>query len=159
MIFGPSIDYPTSSQLLDELTCGTMYNYVSSTFLNGLINYVTPLKIYLLERYETFNQDKFDKIIANKQYHTKLDCFRDDVMLLGETDGYYWVFWFDMDCSDCSIGRASKLAYTKEEMLICFEEYVKSHIESNERPKDKDVECITGYHEIPLDFLMGWLSF
>lgn len=161
--FDDIIDYP---QDLAEniLPYGTMYQYVSHTFLNGLINYVKPISIFVLDRYlnEDFvantwdDDDKEDfetkknvikKITNNKydEFHTKLDIFNDDVILLAEiSENKYMYFYFDMDVSDCSIGRFE----TTDEVEVIIESIVK-WLENKK---------IT-YTKLPTSFLNGWLSF
>ena len=48
--FDDKYDYPRQIAH-DMLPYGTVWNYVSSTILNGFINYVKPIGIFLIDRY------------------------------------------------------------------------------------------------------------
>jgi len=92
------IDYP---ELDDEiLPFGVSWNYISSTFLNGIVNYYEPVSAWVLDRYygdeeslkyypktDSYCGEKFK--INSKQHaielsysdnfiHTKFDIFEDD---------------------------------------------------------------------------------
>lgn len=45
------VDYPTEI-VHNPIPYGTMWNYISSTFLNGVINYVKPISCYVIDRYK-----------------------------------------------------------------------------------------------------------
>ena len=77
--FDDEVEYP-NDVALNPLPMNTFWSYISSTFLNGFINYVEPLKVYVLDRYE---DDKTDEVLnLPKQYHTELSQFGDDIILL-----------------------------------------------------------------------------
>lgn len=107
--FIDSIDYPNDIAV-NPLPLNVMYNYVSSTFLNGFINYVEIRKAFVLSQYYRWNEqinhtisiqdppksckwvDKTFRtkdelfntlIIPGIQFHTKLDRdFNDAVVIL-----------------------------------------------------------------------------
>jgi hypothetical protein len=171
----------SSDVILDSdlmLEDGVLHQYISSTFLNGFINYVKPMKVYVIDRYRVDSQlsneeknqipivinmckdnynnweniamftkqeviDKFND--GYKIYHTKLSMFDDDVLFLGETDNYYWYFWFDCDVVDCCIGRF-KTKDSEDKIISLFTEYCMRVTE------DK-------IYEFKLEWLQGWLSF
>ena len=56
--FNESIDYP-SEVAHNPIPYGTIWCYISSTFLNEFINYVNPIKCYLIDRY-TPDDEKVD---------------------------------------------------------------------------------------------------
>lgn len=124
----------------NPLPVNTYWEYVSSTFLNGFINYVSIVDAQLLNRYHPMDdlieseylesyqepprslkwtkpsesmtkQQAYDLYTQKGRLcHTRIGCFRDDVIVLTTCDNdagktMYMVFWFDMDCSDCGIGR------------------------------------------------------
>lgn len=88
-------------------------------------------------------------------YHTKLDMFADDILLLFSStmnDGRicYWFFWLDMDCSDCCIGR-----FVTADPEVNVQELFRSYVfqRNNEN---------SGHHqpwELPPHFFNGWISF
>lgn len=109
--FTESIEYPRNVAA-NPIPMNTLWSYISSTFLNGFINYVTIIDAQLLDRYmkmdEYFNNAEDG---PNQQYHDgtgwvqppdnltkralfdlytnpknrdvpKLNCFDDDVLIL-----------------------------------------------------------------------------
>lgn len=108
-----------------------VYCYVSNTFLNGFINYVKVIKAVVVERYTcppdcecinihngvttksdrcvVWDSPKFhERLKPMLAHHSNWSYAPDDVWILAETENFYWFFWYDRDCSDCAIGRASK---------------------------------------------------
>lgn len=109
--FDDNIDYP-NEVAHNPLPYGTVWCYISSTFLNGFINYVKPIKVYQLDRYECEDEpkevdyrDKGDyganwkkftgtkselrKLVLDEKIqfaHTKLHLFGDDIALLAEIE-------------------------------------------------------------------------
>jgi len=170
MIFPEIVEYNTED-LVSNFRSGVLYSYIGSSFLEGYINHIKPIKAYLLERYRT-QGPKFEEKWNNMEFkfHTKLSDLDDDVLILGETGKHYYFFWFDCDVSDCSIGRQGKLNILKEDMIKWFDEYVNDLIETEyleyrnihreELEKtDEFSEAITGYREIPLEFFKGCIRF
>lgn len=51
--FTDSIQYPHIGK--EILPYGVQYEYIASSFLNGMVNYYTPIKAYLINRYEDWN--------------------------------------------------------------------------------------------------------
>lgn len=178
--FKSSIDYPSfkSDRILPY---GEMWNYVSSTFLNGFINYVEHKKCIVLDRYTGPDEDVSEKILVHEKgsfgdwkkwkgtkselinsinsgekgiYHTSLDCFNDDVIILSKienseesSENKYMLFWFDMDCSDCCIGR-----FKTEDSEEIVQKSLITWINS--------LECHKSYSELdPKKFLKGWVKF
>lgn len=94
----------------------TLYSYISSTFLDGVINYVKPIKAVMIERYD--NNDNTEVVAEfNKEHHSKLAALPDDVLIAAQTKNDYWFFWYDKDCSDCFIGRFNKGVCSEEEFI------------------------------------------
>ena len=111
--FSDNVDYPNvlNGEILPD---GTLWSYVSSTFLNGFINYIRPVKCYLMNRYRDWDEVREDgdlkchfrspennkwedKIFKTKEelyqfvikntsglMHTHLDIFNDDILVLGK---------------------------------------------------------------------------
>lgn len=176
--FDHDVEYPRDIAF-DPLPWGIMYNYVSSTFLNGFINYVKIEKAFLLDRYgndeDIFSvqvqakpfqwvefkgnrHEIFDRLIQpGATFHCRLDeDFQDDVVIFAriETDSEiaeapYMVFWYDRDCSDCCIGRF-KTTDALVTVLVEFDTFVN---ETQSRV-NKDGKL----KEIPLHYFKGWLA-
>jgi hypothetical protein len=156
--FEDVIEYPDDIAL-EPIPMNILWSYISSTFLNGFINYVKPLKIYVLDRY---SPDKTDEINNLKsQVHTDLGQFGDDIIMLCEIEpNKYMFFWFDMDVSDCSIGRFE----TSDSKNIVFES-LKNWLDEQKKENEGKVfqeqydNGILNYHELPVSFIEGWVSF
>lgn len=188
--FRDEVEYPRDIAA-NPLPIGTRYDYVSNTFLNGFINYVSVVKGFVLARYcgwteqdwiDAQNQDHecqirnpetrcmewikvepkskdelFNLVTAKNAISSpKMDCdFQDDVMILAkittdEDKTLWYFFWFDRDCSDCSIGRFLTND-TDEEVIASFTEYVMNHHANDPR--------FGAPREIPLHYFnSGWIS-
>lgn len=162
--FHHSIDYPEPTEIL--MREGVLQCYLSSTFLNGWINYVEPIAIRLItrddykgnvKRVERWNSNQFP------DYHSKLSYFQDDILILAipgkrgsVRSGKYWFFWFSCDTSDCQIGRFNTTD-TEEQVVNNFISYADSV------SKDLSVESSSLFPvpslEIDPKFLSGWISF
>lgn len=186
--FNENIDYP-SDVALNPIPYGTVWNYISSTFLNGFVNYVKPIACFVLDRYAEDNElvgernftvcnkgefGKWHKWEGTKKEliesivnetkemgHTKLDCFGDDIVILAEieTDKYMF-FWYDMDCSDCSIGRF-ETTEPKEKIINSVVNWLEREKMDNNGKivTDGFDNGIVNYHKLPISFLEGWVSF
>ena len=174
--FDRSVQYPKEI-LFDILPWGVYWMYISSTFLNGLINYIKPEKAYLLDRYTAWDergayryietqtvvtketctkQESLDAFYVRENLHTDLNMFGDDIMLLGSIEDVgYIMFWFDSDLSDCCIGRF-KTDDSLEDVKRHFSEYVSL--------TDKNLKGYRGNKELcakelPIDQIKTWISF
>jgi len=89
---------------------GTFYEYISSSFLDGFVNYVEIFAAYAVEPGNAaLSEYKEDIEEALDSAHTKFHDFGlIDVILLAETKNSFWVFWYDPDVSDCCIARCKK---------------------------------------------------
>lgn len=174
-MFNNELEYHTED-LVSFFNSGTIFHYVSSTFLDGYINYVKYIKVYLLEKYTTqgekYNEKIWKPFIESKQYHTKLYDLNDDILILGKTKYHYYFFWYDCDVSDCSIGRQEIGELDDEKAIKWFDNYVLELIEpefmkfrNDNREKfdmneeEELAEGITGFREIPLGCLKGCIKF
>lgn len=111
--FHSNVDYP-KNMVHFPIPYGTMWAYISSTYLNGFINYVRPISVFVLDRYTPKDEDitdrknnlydaggykkyynfvgtkgeLIDKVVKEtvKFTHTNLDCFGDDIIILAEVD-------------------------------------------------------------------------
>lgn len=109
--FHNTVEYP-KNLVHYPIPYGTLLCYVSSTYLNGFINYVRPISVFVLDRYTSKDEDITDRKINlydtgkyQKYYdftgtkgelidkvvedavgfsHTNLDCFDDDIIILAE---------------------------------------------------------------------------
>lgn len=120
--FDNQVEYPN---VLDGeiLPVGTLYSYVSSTFVSGFLPYMcaggsdaTVKRAYLITRYGDdpdriqgpTNEKAAAAFNAGEHFHVDLrKLFSDDVLILSqqESTGIWWFVWCDRDVSDCCIGR------------------------------------------------------
>ena len=130
-------EYPNSKLLVQGIQPNTWFEYISSTYLNGLINYVNPVHIVLMERYTMHNEDKIKERISEleKACHTKLGIFDDDIIILAtvkDVENEYYIFWFDGDVSDCCLGRyCPDGKVTVGEMKVMLNEWLESLIKED----------------------------
>lgn len=124
-------DYPTEQiQMYGGIPTNMIYDYVSSSFLNGLVNYAGIKQAFLINRYGPDKGDQrldtlwhtIDETLPyEEQYRLKAEHLAenshlskigtidsDDAVLFGETEFDWWIFYYDCDCSDCSVVRISK---------------------------------------------------
>lgn len=171
--FEDRYDYPNN--VTEEiLPINTLWQYISSTFCNGFINYVTIKKAFLSCRYKSWDQEidsvsmydnsKWTKFEGTKNqiyniaiekgriFHFDMSMFEDDVIILGKSKDnqkYWWYFWFDMDVSDCFIGRF-ETELPENEVIEDFTNYVKNNEAANDLGEVK---------ELPLHMFSGWIKF
>lgn len=123
-LFDEHFEYP-SNEIAEHggLPECTLYSYVSSTFLNGFINYVDIIKAFVVERY----CNEWDEVIPqqvkefHQSYHSSLRKIHDDKWILAQGDRDYWLFIFDEDVSDCSIGRIDKSKVSLAQITKLFD--------------------------------------
>jgi hypothetical protein len=102
--FEDRIEFPKN--ILDDiLPVNILWEYMSATFLNGLINYCKPLAVYQLDRYASekencavatienikFQVNKYQlrDLVVNEEVnfrHTDLSMFHDDIIILAEIE-------------------------------------------------------------------------
>lgn len=141
------VEYPSHEQLF-ELPINTKYIYVSCTYLNGLINYVSHKKVYLINRYRNLNEfaELVNSLDSKEQYHTNYSTINEELMILGELKDSWVLFDYDPDVSDCCIARISKEEVTYEDMIRYVESEVKRLLLHEYPKKDRPLEFV----ELPI---------
>lgn len=157
-----------------------MQEYVSSSLLNGFINYGTVLSAWLINRYRSLDrpapewaadEDRgpkralVDKFLANERAHPNIGILDDDVLILTRCkhadpkEVEYAFFWFDCDVSDCCIGRF-KTDDPEADVVARFKAYVfeknKAMGDSYGLNQGEEAEPPT---ELPVSRMNGWISF
>jgi hypothetical protein len=101
------------------------------------------------KKYCNTKAEIYDLLIqANRTYHTDIEIFQDDVLLLSKIgENSYWFFWFDRDVSDCCIGRF-KTSIDKAIVVESFDNYVRENCSNND-----------GHRVLPNHCFSGWISF
>jgi len=151
-LFTKEDEYPTDIAS-SPLPLGTLYHYVSSSFLNGFINYVIFVDGYVIHRYVEASSEKKTKMEeAFNKHHTCLNSFGDDSLLLCKAANQWYFFWYDQDSSDCSIGRFPDNPDLNIPEL--FKTYVEGQNSRYTTPNEYDV--VTAPYRIPR--LNGWIS-
>lgn len=143
--FDSSIDYPDLTEHVDLLPVGVLHCYVPSTFLNGWINHVKPVRAYLRTRYQTREVNERAVAAFCKMEHAHADLgrmFEDDIDILArDAAGCWWYLGFDRDVSDCAIGRFR--TDERDDAVV----------------PDFDAEYSNNAIELPIEGLRGWITF
>lgn len=149
--FPDALEYPDVCEIC--MKPGAWQTYVSSTFLNGWINYVRIKKVFLITRYRDHaaNLAAVEACKNGRDVHTSLRVVGDDVLILAQEEGrsMWWVFWFDCDVSDCCIGRFES-SETAEQLYADFEVW------ANAVSLDEGAAPAL---EVPVSSIHGWISF
>lgn len=147
--FPEEVEYPAPT---DYFKPGTFLSYISSTFLNGWINYVDIIAAWYIDRYESpeANRAAYNEFLGKDTFHTKLaSIVEDDIIVLGVDErgdeGKYWFFWFDRDSSDCCMG-AFLSSDGKEEVMRNIESWLEDHPDAK------------GVHKVDHTLFKGWIS-
>jgi hypothetical protein len=156
--FTDSYEYPQPTLVL--LLPGTVFYYISNTFLNGWINYVTLVRAWLVTRYLPHKENikALAEHVEANQFHTNLNQFmHDDKHLLVRAAGDdpkrpWWWFWYDQDCSDCAIG-VFETDDSDEEVCRKFDEMIDRLSEQVRESPDYGPKL-----EIPLKSIRGWIA-
>jgi len=173
--FKTTIEYPRNI-LADPLPMNTLREYISSTFLDGFINYVEIKKAFVIGRYTKWDEEPDNDIHImepagsrewktfkpktkleafnlltekDRVFHSNLDtAFSDDVLLLAKDSDVWVFFWYDRDCSDSCIGRFQ----TPDSDVVVIDSFVKyvKQLKIDEYYEEEK--------EIPLHYFSGWLS-
>lgn len=156
--FEREIEYPHPA--VEPLRPGVMFAYISSTFLNGWINYVGDVRrAYLVTRYRKHEENVAALAEWHKEppFHSDLGDLDDDVHLIAKDEGgKWWYFWYDRDCSGCCIGILDTDA-SDEDVIAAFDEHIqgshgaRSHVAENGEPPSA---------ALPIDpkTIRGWVS-
>ena len=147
-LFDQVVEYP-GDIAANPFPLGVLYSYVSSTLLNGMINYVDIQAAYLITRYRAHSKNVATaaKFNAGRDFHAQLSSMHDDLLILAQASAqddpaYWWFFWFDCDVSDCQIGRFRCQVddEQKAELLACFAEWAetKSQVLSDSYASEMD---------------------
>lgn len=122
--FPLAVEYPEPAD--QPLKRGLLFSYISSTFLDGWINYVEMKRAWLITRYRAHaeNVAKLAAFHADTPIHPNLGALGDDVFILARSKrGDWWFFWYDCDVSDCCIGILSPWKDTDEQVLEAFDKF------------------------------------
>ena len=121
-------EYPQPA--IQSFLPGTLFTYISTTFLNGWINYTGDVvRAYLIERYVEENDEPNEVTLAQwhaqPPFHAELGKLGDDVLLLTKDEaGRWWLYWFDQDVSDSQIGILDTQDDLDATVIAAFDEYV-----------------------------------
>lgn len=163
----PETMYPDDERLVnpaDEF----YYTYVSSTYLDGFINYVKPERIFAELAYydppdegpggydirgsgsmsppqeETDTMYQQMKERFEGKFHSKFGGAGDyNFFIFCSSREHWWMFYYDQDCSDCKLAKIRKTMASLDEVV--------KHYTKIERP---ELLC-----EFPVKWLSGWLGF
>lgn len=176
--FDDQVDYPKDI-VNNPIPINTCWHYISSTFLNGFVNYIKPEILVLLDRYtspndqlvfkeETYTKSELLELVVNGKLstaHTNLGMFEDDIIIIGKDrsnpdSDIYMFMYFDMDVSDCSIGRFSTtddIGDVGTKLFSWLNKLVKSKNIDMIRPNIDNGIC--DYTVLDPSIIKGWVEF
>jgi hypothetical protein len=132
------VDYPQDIPL--GIPPDTIWQYISVCYLNGIVNYVKPLHVFLhWDSTEGRPTELINEVINS--FHTNY-CHL-DVNLVGETTNDYWIFASNQDVSDCCVGRISKETASIDEVTELAQKW----------------RAPEGYTTETLPLPTGWITF
>lgn len=162
-LFDDDVEYPDKDMLVNGVPIGMNYSYISTTYLNGFINYVEIIGATMIQRYLP-NKPEYviDDTIPcwenacihvdnlKNDFHTNISCSDDfdDVLILAKSSDSYWFFWDDRDGSDCCIGRLALDTFDSDETALKYLEISSRTVE--------DVYC--NYYPVPKECFKGWIT-
>lgn len=130
-MFDNDIEYPSNTQITNGLPIGTIWSYLASDYLNGLVNYInifhgimiryyTPLEINTYDSRNVTWEKACKDVITKFDSHTDLSEANqyDDILILGETLDSYWLLWRSVGGSSSIIGRIGKYQVKDKQELI-----------------------------------------
>ena len=154
--------YADNESLVEGLKDGVMYDHVSTTYLNGYINYVNIILGCMVRRYMSPFEwnDAVDRIDKKNDFHTSLEDSDnyDDILILAESGDYYIIFWSNCDNSDSSIGKLRKSNYSSTSNAIAAfnASIVKDISYQVEEITSENFDDNIKY--IPPTFFSGWIT-
>lgn len=127
--FNESIFYPGTLILNEGLKENILYEYVSSDFINVLVNFKDKITACaMIDRYSEESDDddisweekcsNVDKVLESEYHSNFQGCNFNDIILLTEVDKYYVFYYSDRDVSDCMVGKISKENIESEKEII-----------------------------------------
>lgn len=148
------VEFPSDDVLLHGLKAYTMYVYVGADYLNGLINRVTLLRAYVLERYTKLDRAQVEQL-ANSSRNRDLKAFDDDVIILACEKEFnrVWFFWFDCDVSDCCIGWANCNDFAEAQLELEQGLTKAANLNADLRGKEReDWEALSDWVALPVEY-------
>lgn len=141
-IFPRRVSKADASLLADEiLPAGTLLEFVSVDVLNCYINYV-EIGTVITER----DPEEDERYISiSNRFYTHFHEFGTVIHVVAFSARYWWYFCYDIDASDCTIGRLSREETTLQQLT----EWVRTERISRKYP----------VVEIDIRNLHGWRSF
>ena len=125
----------------DILPTGVLLEFVPADILNAFINYV-DLRAVITER-DPEEDDRYINI--SNRFYTHFHEFGTVVHVVASSAEHWWYFCYDIDASDCSIGRAARTDCTLDDLV--------------EWARRKRISGRYPVTEIDVAALHGWRSF
>lgn len=103
------INYPSNVQLLSGVPKNTTYDYVSSSYANGIVNNINAFYAMTFDdQFEPWD-DTIKKVKEiNNSLYTNLSDLVSRIVIIGEVEDDWYIISRDYACSDCDITRLSK---------------------------------------------------
>ena len=125
----------------DILPASVLLEFVPADILNAFINYV-DLCLVITER-DPEEDERY--INQSNRFYTHFHEFGTAVHVIASSEEYWWYFWYDIDASDCALGRVEREKFSLPEVA----QWVYSKRISERYP----------VVEIDVRLLEGWRSF
>ncbi len=122
----------------DILPSGVLLEFVPSDILNAFINYV-DLRSVITER-DPEEEDRY--ITVSNRFYTHFHEFGTVVHVVASSADHFWYFCYDIDASDCAIGRVAREETTLEDLITWVE---KRRLSGTYPVKELDVGNLHGW--------------
>ena len=183
--FNDEVDYP-QGVFENPLPMNELWCYISSTFVNGFVNYGKPIGAWVGHRYnspettvkahvcDAGKTNWHDIEVSKKElinllnsgtktmYHFKLHSFEDDIFLLLKSeyqDDVYLYIWYDCDVSDCCIGKF-QTSDSEEDIKQSVVNWLMKESQDKQGLFEENYDNgIQMYDELYPSILKGWLKF
>lgn len=114
VLFPRRVIAPDRRLLADDiLPPGVLLEFVPADILNAFINYV-DLRGVITER-DPEEDERY--INQSNRFYTHFHEFGTAIHVVASSEEYWWYFWYDMDASDCAIGRVEQKAFSLPEVV------------------------------------------
>ncbi len=122
----------------DILPSGVLLEFASPDVLNGYINYV-DLRAVITER----DPEEDERYISiSNRFYTHFHEFGTVIHVVGSSAQYWWYFCYDIDASDCAIGRVEREKVELDDIVEWIE---KSRLSGNYPVTQVDVGNLKGW--------------
>ena len=114
ILFPRRVLAPDSTLIADDIMPpGVLLEFVPADFLNAYINYI-DLRSVITER-DPEEDERY--INVSNRFYTHFHEFGTVVHVIASSQNYWWYFCYDIDASDCAIGRIDQESYSLPQVV------------------------------------------